>query len=142
MTSQRIPKTDSIDELSKFWDSHDLTDFDDQLEEVRVPVFARRKESTVAVLLTPKEALALRRLAQSEGVEETKLVRKWVREKLRASSFKMPPNKPLQPAAQKTRRCMLKPLGFCAVAAISFISGGTPDPQIRESRVHAWHGLR
>ena len=72
MTSQRIPNSDSIEELSKFWDTHDLTDFEDQLEEVHAPVFARRKESTVAVLLTPKEALALRRLAQSEGIEETK----------------------------------------------------------------------
>jgi len=104
MTSQRIPNTDSIEELSRFWDTHDLTDFEDQLEEVRRPVFARRKESTVTVLLTPKEALTLSRLAQSEGIEETKLVRKWVREKLRASSFKRLPNKPLQPSAQKTRR--------------------------------------
>jgi len=104
MKPQRIPNTDSIEELSKFWDTHDLTDFEDQLEEVRAPVFARRRESTVEVALTPKEAQALSRLAQSEGVEETKLVRRWVREKLRASSFKKPPNKPLQPSAQKTRR--------------------------------------
>ena len=82
MTSQRIPNTDSIEELSKFWDTHDLTDFEDQLEEVRAPIFARRRESLVSVPLTPKEAEALSRLAQSEGVEETKLVRKWVREKL------------------------------------------------------------
>ena len=102
MRPQRIPNTDSIEELSKFWDTHDLTDFEDQLEEVHAPVFGHRKESTLAVALTLKEAQALSRLAQSEGVEETKLVRKWVREKLRASSFKRPPNKPLQPSAQKT----------------------------------------
>lgn len=104
MRPQRIPNTDSIEELSRFWDAHDLTDFEDQLEEVRVPVFAHRKESMVPVALTLKEAQALRRLARLEGVEETKLVRKWVREKLRASPFKRPPNKPLQPSAQKTRR--------------------------------------
>ena len=38
MRPQRIPNTDSIEELSKFWDTHDLTDFEDQLEEVRAPV--------------------------------------------------------------------------------------------------------
>ena len=27
-----LPKTDSIQELAKFWDSHDITDFDEQLE--------------------------------------------------------------------------------------------------------------
>ena len=104
MRSQRIPDTDSIEELSSFWDTHDLTDFENQLEEVRTPVFGRRKESKVAVSLTRREAQALRTLAQSEGVEEATLVREWVREKLRASSLKRPPNKPLQPSTQKTRR--------------------------------------
>ena len=104
MRSERIPDTDSIEELSRFWDSHDLTEFEDQLVEVRTPVFTRRKESTVAIALTAKEAQALKRLAQTEGVKEAKLVRDWVREKLRESSLNKPPNKPLQPSAQKTRR--------------------------------------
>jgi hypothetical protein len=104
MKPGRIPKTDSIEELAAFWDTHDLTDFEDQLEEVHTSVFVGRKESTVAVELTPKETEALGRLAQAEGVEKTTLVRKWVRESLRAASFKRPPNKPLQPTAQKTRR--------------------------------------
>jgi hypothetical protein len=103
MKSQRIPNIDSIEELASFWDSHDLTDFEDQLEEVQEPVFVRRKESTVAVALTPKEAQALSRLAQSEGIEETKLVRKWVREKLHSSSLKRPPNKALQPSSRARR---------------------------------------
>ena len=50
------------------------------------------------------QTLEISRLAQSEGVEETKLVRKWVREKLRTFSFKRPPNKALQSSAQKKRR--------------------------------------
>lgn len=37
----RLPETDSIDELARFWDTHDLTDFQDQLEVVTEPVFAR-----------------------------------------------------------------------------------------------------
>ena len=102
MKSERIPDTDSIEELSKFWDTHDITAFEDQLEEVHKPVFTRRKESTVAIALTPKEAQTLRRLAESEGVKETKLVSDWVRQKLRESS-RNSANKPLRPA-QKTRR--------------------------------------
>ena len=42
MRSQRIPKTDSIDELARFWDAHDITDFEEELEEVTESVFARR----------------------------------------------------------------------------------------------------
>jgi len=39
MKGERIPETDSVEELARFWDSHDLTDFEDQLEEVPEPVF-------------------------------------------------------------------------------------------------------
>lgn len=37
----RIPQTDSIEELAKFWDTHDVTDFEDELEEVTESIFAR-----------------------------------------------------------------------------------------------------
>ena len=33
MRKQKLPDTDSIEELAKFWDTHDLTDFKDDLEE-------------------------------------------------------------------------------------------------------------
>ena len=42
MTASKIPKTDSIAELAEFWDTHDLTDFEDELEEVSGPIFRRR----------------------------------------------------------------------------------------------------
>ncbi|HLG15697.1 MAG TPA: hypothetical protein VJH03_14520 [Blastocatellia bacterium] len=34
-----IPNTDSIEELARFWDTHDLAHFEDELEEVTEPVF-------------------------------------------------------------------------------------------------------
>ena len=34
MNCTNIPQTDSIQELADFWDTHDLTDFEDELEEV------------------------------------------------------------------------------------------------------------
>jgi len=37
-----LPRTDSIHELSQFWDTHDLTDFEDELEEVTDPILAPR----------------------------------------------------------------------------------------------------
>lgn len=104
MKTQRVPQTDSVEELAEFWDRHDLTDFEDQLEEVAERVFVRRKAATVAIKLRPKEVHALRRIAQSEGVKETTLVRQWVLEKLRKTLPVKPPNTPLQPSARKTRR--------------------------------------
>ena len=45
MRTSKIPQTDSIHELAQFWDTHDLTDFKDQLEEVTEPIFERTPET-------------------------------------------------------------------------------------------------
>ncbi len=34
MKRPNIPQTDSIQELTHFWDAHDLTDFENELEQV------------------------------------------------------------------------------------------------------------
>ncbi len=54
MRNQQIPETDSIEELAAFWDTHDLTDFEDQLEEVTEPVFVRGKPSIIEKSLKPE----------------------------------------------------------------------------------------
>ena len=81
----KIPQTDSVAELARFWDTHDLTGFEDELEEVKAPVFKRGSENVLQVTLPPSEAAALHRAAQSRGVGDTELVREWLSEKLRAS---------------------------------------------------------
>lgn len=39
MKTERLPKTDSIQELAQFWDTHDLTDFESEMDEVTEPAF-------------------------------------------------------------------------------------------------------
>jgi CopG antitoxin of type II toxin-antitoxin system len=81
MKTEALPQTDSIQELAQFWDAHDVTDFEDELEEMTEPVFERR--SVIALNLDSAEAEAVKRLAESEGVADAELIRGWVREKLR-----------------------------------------------------------
>ena len=45
MKRTSIPQTDSIQELAYFWDTHDLTDFEDELEEVGEYVFEMNMNS-------------------------------------------------------------------------------------------------
>ena len=66
MKSRRLPQTDSIQELARFWDTHDLTDFEDLLEEVAEPVFKRR--TVIPLNLEPSEAKAVRKMAKAKGV--------------------------------------------------------------------------
>ena len=82
MKTQHLLKTDSIQELAEFWDKHDLTDFEDELEEVTEPVF---EQATVIPLnLESEEAEAVRRIAEAKGIAAAELISGWVREKLHA----------------------------------------------------------
>lgn len=82
MSKPRLPSTDSIQELARFWDDHDLTDFEDDLEEVTEPVFER--ESAITLHLESSEAEAVREMAKSKGVADSELIREWVLEKIHA----------------------------------------------------------
>ena len=83
MSTQKIPQTDSIQELAQFWDTHDLTDFEDQLEEVEELVFER--ETVVQIRLQPKEVEAVKEVAKSQGIDYVDLIREWVLEKVRTA---------------------------------------------------------
>ena len=80
----KIPQTDSVAELARFWDSHDLTEFEEELDEVRAPVFERGNENVLRVTLPPNEAAALHRVAESRGLGDTELIREWLSERLHA----------------------------------------------------------
>ena len=80
MKTEALPQTDSIQELAQFWDRHDLTDFEDELEEVTEAVFERR--TVIALDLESAEPEAVKRLAESKGVADAELIRGWVREKI------------------------------------------------------------
>ena len=80
MRQSKLPKTDSIQELAKFWDTHDLTDFEDELEEVPEPVFVRR--TPIEVSLEPREANAVERMAKAKGVSREELIRTWVLQRI------------------------------------------------------------
>ena len=81
-TKRKIPQLDSIEELARFWDTHDLTEFGDELEEVSEAVFARREGAMLTIRLRPTEAEAVKQLAQAKGIDQTALIREWVLEKI------------------------------------------------------------
>jgi hypothetical protein len=82
MKKSKLPKTDSIQKLAEFWDTRDLTDFEDQLEEVAEPVFVRGRGATIEVPLEPRQVKTVERMAQAKGVSPQQLVRGWVLQKI------------------------------------------------------------
>ena len=83
MKNLEIPQTDSIQELARFWDTHDLTDFEDKLEEVTETVFERK--NVLKVHLEPKEIEAVNEIAKSKRVCSADLIREWILEKIQIS---------------------------------------------------------
>ena len=77
----RIPDNDSIKELAEFWDTHDLTDFQDELEEVKETIF--QHWTTLNVRLEAAEADAVERIADTRGISCQQLLREWILEGVR-----------------------------------------------------------
>ncbi len=81
---ERIPDTDSIEELARFWDTHDATDYDEEFEEITEPLFERRRRRIVMVVpLEAQEVEAVEKIAKAKGLDNKALLREWVLEKLR-----------------------------------------------------------
>lgn len=83
MNRTKIPQIDSIQELAHFWDTHDLTDFEDELEEVSESIFELLPQ--LLVPLDPKELEVLSALAKSRDISPVDLIREWVLEHIEVS---------------------------------------------------------
>ena len=83
MKTPKIPQTDSVEEMARFWETHDVTDFEDQLREVSEPVFER--ETVVEVHLPSNEAKTIQELAHAKGLHDAELIRQWILERVHSS---------------------------------------------------------
>lgn len=82
----KIPKFNTYSQESKFWDSHDVTDFEDQSENVNI-VFELKKprRETLVVRLQKDLKDKLEKVARSKGLNISTLARMWLIEKLQSS---------------------------------------------------------
>ena len=83
MNTHKLPQIDSIQALAEFWDTHDVTDFQEELEEVPQPVFER--DARITLHLPSDEAETLRQLAHAKGLADTELIREWILEKIHSN---------------------------------------------------------
>jgi len=83
MSKTRIPEFKSYQEEAEFWDTHDLTELEDELELVEEEVFVRPRKQVVSIRLDRRMVEALKALAVRKGLGYSTLVRMWVVERLR-----------------------------------------------------------
>ena len=78
----RIPEFASREEEAEFWDSHDITDYLDELKPARVR-FAKHLSEGITIRLDAETLTALRTQAKDKGIGPTTLIRMWILERLK-----------------------------------------------------------
>lgn len=70
-------------EETKFWDTHNVTDFENETEDVKI-IFEldKPREKTVVVRLQEEFKDRLEKTARSRGLNVSTLVRMWLTEKM------------------------------------------------------------
>lgn len=85
----RIPNFTSLEEEAKFWDTHSITDFEDELEDVDIVVeLEKPRDETLIVRVQKDTKKALERVARSMGITISTLARMWLTEKLHQKTAK------------------------------------------------------
>ena len=87
----RIPQFASIGEEAEFWDTHDLSDYWDEFQPVRVRV-SPNLTSVHAVRLDADDFEELAGHAQRLGIDPSTLARTWIKERLCAERGKELPH--------------------------------------------------
>ena len=78
---RKIPKFKSLEEERKFWDTHSVTDFLDELKPVKIE-FVRPKKKLLSVRLDINQIKSLKEIAAHKGLGYLPLIRMWIAEKL------------------------------------------------------------
>lgn len=83
LKKSRIPKFKTYAEEASFWDTHDITDFEDETEDVEIVFELNKPRDETIVLRVQKEVKEkLDKFARSSGLNLSTLSRMWLMEKL------------------------------------------------------------
>jgi hypothetical protein len=81
-TRDILPETfETYEEMAEFWDTHDVTDYEEYLTPVEVNLVAHPKHEYVITLSNTLD-VTLREIQRKEGVSLNTLINLWVQEKL------------------------------------------------------------
>lgn len=85
MVKPTIPAFQSIQEEAEFWDSHDLTDYLDELEIIQAEYQPQRGETktVMTIRVAPSLKQQIEAIARSYDIPASSLVRMWIVEKIR-----------------------------------------------------------
>lgn len=81
----RIPEFSNYQEEARWWETHNLADYQDEFKTIKVR-FAKNLSEGLHIRLDPETLMKLRIEAKEKGIGPTTLVRMWVKEQLRTAN--------------------------------------------------------
>ena len=82
----KIPKFKNLEEMAKFWDNHDITDFENQLIEVKEPIFEKMESRIISLMLGSDQYDKLKKIADQKKLNTISLVNEWVTKQIEQES--------------------------------------------------------
>lgn len=77
----KLPQFDTLDELVEFWETHDFTDYLDEMEEVDLDTLPV-ETAALQIMLDPEPLTKLTQMARQKGVTPSTLAQAWIKERL------------------------------------------------------------
>jgi len=84
MKKNRIPEFKNREEEAKWFDTHDMADYQNEFKTIQAK-FAKNLSEGITIRLDPKTLNKLRSQAHSKGVGPTTLARMWIMENLQSA---------------------------------------------------------
>ena len=84
----RIPEFRTREEEAKFFDTHDMADYQDEFKTVKAR-FAKKLSEGITIRLDTETLLRLRSVAKEKGIGPTTLARMWVLEHLKGRRYRI-----------------------------------------------------
>lgn len=85
--TKKIPKFKNYKEEAKFWDTHDVTDYINEMDFVDVEFVPRqRKEASVTIRVEPELKKRLEQVALRNRVSLSTIARLWLIDRLRTEA--------------------------------------------------------
>ena len=81
---KHIPTFTSLEEEAKFWDTHSISDYWDEMSDVKAVVEIDEPRSETLILRVQKDMKdKMKQLARSKGLNVSTLARMWLMERLK-----------------------------------------------------------
>lgn len=80
--TKTIPKFKSEREEAKFWENHSITEFEDDLVEIKYVRFPKPRKRLISLRIDDTMISSLKKTAAKKGLGYLTLIRMWIAERL------------------------------------------------------------